>query len=180
MGTIISVALVVIVIIGLIGLYNKMMRAKNQIENSISSLDALYIKRSDLIPNLVSTVKKYIDYEESTLEKITAMRTTKSNTNPQVEKEGGEALKSLMIQVEEYPELKANTQFTNLQYSWNEAEEQISAGRRYVSASITNYNDSISTFPANLVSGIFNFKKYDWQYATKEQQQNISANDLFD
>lgn len=178
-GTIITIGVVVVLVILFITIFNKMTRAKNQIENSISSLDALYIKRSDLIPNLVATVKQYMTYEESTLEKITALRTSKSNSDPAMEKEGSQALKNLMIQIENYPELKANTQFTNLQYSWNESEEQIAAGRRYISSSITNYNNSISTFPANTVAKLFGFKSYQWQYATKEQQENVNANELF-
>ena len=178
-GTIITLAIVAILIIVTISIYNRMTKAKNQIENSISSLDALYIKRSDLIPNLVSTVKQYMKYEESTLEKITKLRSSTSETNPEVEKIGNQALKNLMIQVEDYPELKANTQFTNLQYSWNESEEQIAAGRRYISSSITDYNNSIATFPANLMASTFGFKEYQWQYATKEQQENINADNLF-
>ncbi|MDO6490183.1 MULTISPECIES: LemA family protein [unclassified Cellulophaga] len=178
-GIIVTLVVLAVIVITIISIFNKMTRAKNQIENSISSLDASYIKRSDLIPNLVETVKQYMTYEKGTLEKITALRSSKSNSDPAIEKEGSQALKNLMIQVENYPELKANSQFTNLQYSWNESEEQIAAGRRYISTSITHYNNSISTFPANTVAKLFGFKSYQWQYATKEQQENIKANELF-
>ncbi|MEP0213305.1 MAG: LemA family protein [Cellulophaga sp.] len=178
-GIIVTLVVLAVIVITIISIFNKMTRAKNQIENSISSLDASYIKRSDLIPNLVETVKQYMTYEKGTLEKITALRSSKSNSDPAIEKEGSQALKNLMIQVENYPELKANSQFTNLQYSWNESEEQIAAGRRYISSSITHYNNSISTFPANTVAKLFGFKSYQWQYATKEQQENINANELF-
>ncbi len=162
-----------------ISIYNRLSRRKNQIQNSISSLDALFIKRSDLIPNLVAIVKQYMTFEEGTLEKITALRTTTTNDNQVLEREGVNALKGMMIQVENYPELKANTQFTNLQYSWNEVEEQISAGRRYISASITDYNNYVTTFPGNIIASITGFSQYEWQYASKEQQQSIDANDLF-
>jgi len=84
-----------------------------------------------------------------------------------------------MIQVENYPELKANTQFTNLQYSWNESEEHIAAGRRYISSSITHYNNAISVFPAKLIASMSGFKHYEWQYATKQQQENVNATELF-
>ncbi|MGJ8733569.1 MAG: LemA family protein [Cellulophaga sp.] len=178
-GIIVTLVVLAVIVITIISIFNKMTRAKNQIENSISSLDASYIKRSDLIPNLVETVKQYMTYEKGTLEKITALRSSKSNSDPAIEKEGSQALKNLMIQVENYPELKANSQFINLQYSWNESEEQIAAGRRYISSSITHYNNSISTFPANTVAKLFGFKSYQWQYATKEQQENINANELF-
>jgi LemA protein len=159
--------------------YNKIIRSKNQIENSISSLDALYIKRSDLIPNLVAIVRQYMKFEESTLEKVTSMRTSTSATNPSIENDGSSLLKGMMVQLENYPELKANTQFTNLQFSWNESEEQISAGRRYVSASVTEYNNRITMFPSNLIASLFALKTYEWKYAKKEQQENINANELF-
>lgn len=159
--------------------FNKLSKGKNQIENSISSLDASFIKRSDLIPNLIETVKKYMSFESDTLEKITSLRGATSTTNQEVEKAGNNALKNLMIQVENYPELKANTQFTNLQYSWNEIEDEISAGRRYISASITAYNNGLTTFPGNVIGSITGFKKHEWQYASKEQQKNVNASELF-
>lgn len=159
--------------------FNTLSKRQNQIKNSISSLDAIYIKRSDLIPNLVDTVKQYMSFEESTLEKITAMRTIDSKRTNTIEKEGTKALNQALIQVENYPELKANTQFTNLQYSWNEVEEQISAGRRYISTSITQYNDTVTTFPGNVIASLTGFSVYEWQYATKQEQQNVRASKLF-
>jgi len=174
---------IVVVIIGLIILfiskYNELNRNRNQIENSISSLDAIFIKRNDLIPNLVVVVKQYMNFEESTLEKITAMRNQNSTSNQNVELEGNQAMKNLMIQVENYPDLKANTQFTELQHSWNEVEEQISGGRRYVSSSITVYNNSITTFPSNIVGKITGFKMYEWQFATESQKKSVNADSLF-
>jgi len=172
-----SFAFIVIMII--ISNYNKLNTAKNQISNAQSSLDALFIKRSDLIPNLVAVVKQYMGFEKDTLEKITAMR--KNNViNAYTEDDAsGKAMKQLMVQVENYPELKTNTQFTNLQYSWNEAEEQISAGRRFLSSSITDYNNAVTTFPGNVLAGMFNFKKFEWQKATAAQQENVNAGELF-
>lgn len=175
----IIIAVCVIVVGILISKFNALSKNKNQIENSISSLDAIFIKRADLIPNLVTLVKKYMTFEEGALEKITAMRTVNSKSSTQLEKEGNDAMKSLMVQVENYPDLKASSQFSNLQYSWNEIEEQISAGRRYVSSSITVYNNSITTFPSNIVSNLFGFKQYDWQYATEEKRQSLDTEALF-
>lgn len=159
--------------------YNQLAQKRNQIENAISSTDALFIKRSDLIPNLIATVQQYMQFEKETLTKITALRSTKSNSNPELERLGTQALKGLMVQVENYPKLKANSQFINLQYSMNEVEEQISAGRRYISSSITDYNNAIQLFPSNLVAKLTGFSKYDWQYASTTQKENINANELF-
>lgn len=168
-----------LIILVIINKYNKLVKARNQVENSKSSLDALFIKRSDLIPNLITLVKEYMTFEKETLDHITSLRTVTTNSNSKDENQGIDAIKNLMIQVENYPDLKANTQFTNLQYSWNEAEEQISAGRRYVSISITNYNDTVKTFPNNIIASIAGFSIQKWDYATNDQKQNLNANELF-
>ena len=131
-------AIAIVILLVVISIYNKLVKSRNQIENSKSSLDALFIKRNELIPNLISLLQQYMTFEKETLTQITSLRTTTANSNPKDEKQGVDAMKNLMIQVENYPDLKTNTQFTNLQYSWNEVEEQLSAGRRYVSTSITD------------------------------------------
>ncbi|WP_074408434.1 LemA family protein [Aquimarina megaterium] len=173
----ITICIVLFLIIGFIISYNTISTRRNQIENAISSLDALFIKRYDLIPNLVNVVKEYMDFEEETLKKITAMRTLPNDSIK--ESEASNLLKGLMVQVENYPELKANTQFTNLQFSLNEVEEQISAGRRYISTSITDYNNAIVIFPSNIVASITGFKNYEWHYANKTQQTSIDTKTLF-
>ncbi len=172
--------IILIVIVGLIiYYYNKLAQRRNQIENAISSTDALFIKRSDLIPNLISAIQKYMSFEQETLTQLTKLRQMKSNVSPEVEAEAKSALDKLMIQVEQYPELKSSDQFRDLQYSLNEVEEQISAGRRYISSSITNYNNAIVSFPSNMVAAVTGFKKYEWQYASNQQRENVSTKDLF-
>ena len=88
-------------------------------------------------------------------------------------------LMNVMARAEEYPELKANQQFLHLQHAFTECEEQLAAGRRYLSASITDYNDAIVTFPANLLAGLFGFTTYQWQYPTQKQREAIDAKELF-
>ena len=178
--TILYIGIPFLFIIFLITLYNKLNTTRNQIENAKSSLDALFIKRVDLIPNLVTVTKQYMSYESDLLDKITRLRQEKStNTDYQKDGELSDLMKKVMIQVENYPELKASQQFVNLQYSWNEVEEQISAGRRYLSASITQYNDAVRTFPSNIVAGMFRFKIHEWERATEEQRKALDAKDLF-
>ncbi len=174
--TIIATALVLLLM--LITLYNRLKVRRNQIENATSSLDALFIKRSELIPNLVAIVKQYVQYESNLLNEIVSKRN--AATQPyQQDGEAIEAMRTLMIQAENYPELKAHTQFTNLQYSWNEAEEQISAGRRYLSTSITQFNDALNTSPGNIVAAMFGIRKHEWQYATAQQRSSPDAAQLF-
>ncbi|MDH6354906.1 LemA protein [Dysgonomonas sp. PH5-45] len=174
------VAIVLIVILVYISAYNKLKQRKNQIDNAFSVLDALFIKRNDLIPNLIATVRQYMDFERDTLDKITQLRTPSRNSEEyQRDGEIDKIMKQLMVQVENYPQLKASEQFTNLQYSFNECEEQIAAGRRFLSASITDYNNAVALFPSNIVAGMSGMKKHEWERATEAQRQNVNANELF-
>lgn len=162
-------------------IYNRLSRRRNQVENAKSSLDALFIKRNDLIPNLVTTVKQYTQYEDGILEKVVSLRNAGSRALTEYEQDGEMArfMKSLLVQVENYPQLRASEQFTHLQYSWNEAEEQIAAGRRYLSGSITQYNNSVQTFPSNLLAGLFGFKEHAWERASATQKNAPDAHGLF-
>ena len=163
-----------------ISLFNTLKTKRNQIENAFSVLDALFIKRSDLIPNLIAVAKQYMEFEKDTLMRITTQRSP-SRTSQEYVKAGetDKIMKQFMLQVENYPDLKSNQQFLNLQYSFNECEEQIAAARRYLSASVTDYNDSVSTFPGNVVAGMNGMKMHEWERATDTQRQNVNANDLF-
>lgn len=179
----IIVGVIALLLLYVVALYNKLSTRKNQIQNAISSLDALFIQRADLIPNLIATVKQYVAFEKETLEKITSLRKPANPTkkeNPYLQsEEGSSSLKQIMVQVENYPELKANQQFSQLQYSFNECEEQISAGRRFLSASITDYNDSVVVFPSNVLAKIFGFNAHKWEYASESQRNNPNADELF-
>lgn len=179
---IIAIVILLILILVYISSFNTLNKRKNQIDNAFSSLDALFIKRNDLIPNLIATVKQYMQFERETLEKVTKLRTPVNRSSEEYVKdsEADKIMKQIMIQAENYPDLKASQQFTNLQYSFNECEEQIAAGRRYLSASITDYNNAVTTFPGNVVAGISGFKKHEWERATESQRQNVDATELFD
>lgn len=163
-----------------IHLFNTLKVKKNQINNSFSVLDALFIKRSDLMPNIIAVAKQYMEFERETLMKITEQRSPSRNAQEYIATgEADTIISRLMLQVENYPELKSNQQFLNLQYSFNECEEQIAAGRRYLSASITDYNDSISTFPGNIIAAMNAMKPHEWEMASEAQRQNVNASNLF-
>ncbi|MCD7936239.1 MAG: LemA family protein [Tannerellaceae bacterium] len=183
MSTIAIIALVVVLLLltGYISVYNTIKRNRNQIENAKSSLDALFIKRNELIPNLVAVVEQATSYEKGVLENITALRQAmKTNTENYIsESETDSLVKRLMVQVENYPELKANQQFTRLQYTLNECEEQISAGRRYLSSSITIYNNSVTTFPGNLIGGMAGMSVHEWERATPQQRERVDVKGMF-
>jgi LemA protein len=180
-NTIITIALLTVLLTVLISGYNRLNRRRNQIENAKSSLDALFIKRHDLIPNLITVTQTYADYERETLDKIIQLRqSVHLDGEYQQDNELSALVKRLMVQVENYPELKASQQFTNLQYSWNEVEEQIAAGRRYLSASVTQYNDTVRVFPSNLIARFFGFSVHEWERASEEQRESPSAKELFE
>ena len=171
----------VLVVLYVVMAFNRLSTRRNQIQNAISSLDSLFIQRAELIPNLIETTKQYMQYEQETLSQITELRspTVTEKQNPYLQPEQGKkVLMNFMARAEEYPELKANTQFIQLQRAFQTVKNK-SGRRRYLSASITDYNDAIVTFPSNIISGLFGFTKYQWQYATEKQRQAIDAKELF-
>lgn len=178
LNTMIILSVITIIILIIISHFNTLNKKSNQIQNAISSLDALFIKRNELIPNLISIVKKYMDYEKDTLDHIVKLRTQDKNNTYLNDSENVIAMKQLMVQIENYPELKADNQFGMLQYSYNECEEHIAAGRRFLSSSITDYNNSVATFPSNLIAMTFNFKKHEWEHATASQRVSPNIESL--
>ncbi|SDG87821.1 LemA protein [Pedobacter terrae] len=181
------IALVIIGFIFLIGIffYNSLIGKKNQVTNAFSAIDVMLKKRFDLIPNLVEVVKQYTTYEQGTLTKIVELRSKAGAPNiGNAEKADLDAqlssnIRSLMVNVENYPDLKANTNFINLQTTWTESEEQIAAARRTYNASVTDYNNSIMMFPGSLFAGILNFHPVPVLETAAEERKNISAKELF-
>lgn len=178
---------IIIVVLLLIGItfYNGLISKKNQVTNAFSAIDAMLKKRYDLIPNLVETVKQYTTYEEGTLSKITSLRTkaaTGQLSNEEkidLDKQIGSAVSGMMINVENYPDLKANQNFLNLQSTWTESEEQIAAARRNYNASVTNYNNGVMMFPGSIFAGMLNYQPIAVIENTAEERKNISAKELF-
>lgn len=148
----------------LILLYNSLISKKNQVENTFASVDVLLKKRYDLIPNLVSTVKAYMKHEKSVLTEVTELRA--KAISPDIS--GDEkidfdnritaSLKTIMVSVENYPQLKANESFLHLQATLTEVEEQISAARRAYNAAVLEYNNAIEMVPTNMIASIAGFK----------------------
>jgi LemA protein len=166
-------------------IYNNLVGSRNGVENAFGSIDAMLKKRYDLIPNLVETVKVYMKHEKETFTKITELRTkATSGTLSQDEKVGVEnqlsgMMRNVMVAVEGYPDLKSSEQFTMLQRSWNEAEEQISAARRNYNSAVTQYNNAIEKFPSNILAGMFNHKRKTIFEIPQAERENVSAKSLF-
>lgn len=176
---------VVVLLIIVVLFYNNLINAKNNVENAFGSMDAMLKKRYDLIPNLVETVKVYMKHEKDTLTQITELRTkATSGTISHDEKVGLEnqlsgMMRNVMVAVESYPELKASEQFTMLQRSWNEAEEQISAARRNYNSAVSQYNNAIEKFPSNILANIFRHKRKPVFVIPDAERQSISARSMF-
>lgn len=139
-------------------LNNSVVNCKNAMESAFSTIDVMLKKRTDLIPNLVASVKQYMQHEAGLLEKITALRSSAINPalppDQRLQAEGQltGALGQLRVAVENYPDLKANQNFLQLQGSLNECEEQISAARRSFNAAVKDYNNCIDMIPYNIVA----------------------------
>ncbi|UJB69377.1 LemA family protein [Acaryochloris sp. 'Moss Beach'] len=138
--------------------FNNLVAKKNQVDQAFSSVDVLLKKRCDVIPSLVSIAKTYMEFEERTLVKVTQLRSQvmkgqgSTEDRVQLENQLSGALANVLALTENYPDLKTDGQFVQLQGSLNEVEEQLSAARRFYNRAVTDYNNSIEMFPSNLIA----------------------------
>jgi LemA protein len=164
--------LIFLVLVGLffMGAYNKLVSLKNKVMESWSGIDVQLKRRHDLIPNIVNTVKGYAAHESGTLEKVIQARNmamtagSTGNINQQVQAENALSgtLKSLFALSENYPDLKANTNFLSLQGTLSEIEESLANARRYYNALVRDNNTYIESFPSNLIANAFQFGKFEF------------------
>ena len=162
-GWIILGVLILIAIL-LIGMYNSLVQLRVRSDNAWSDIDVQLKRRHDLIPNLVETVKGYAAHEKGTFEDIAKFRSMAMQATAPADKAAAEnqltgALKSLFAVAENYPELKASTEFTQLQNSLSEVEDTIQNARRYYNAVVRDLNTKIQSFPTNLLAGMFGFQQ---------------------
>jgi len=146
-----------------IALYNSLVRRKNRVEESWSDIEVQMKRRYDLIPNVVETVKGYATHEKNVLENVTnarakAMNAQSTNERLQAENAISSTLKTLFAVAENYPDLKANANFLDLQREIADTENKIQAARRFYNTNVRDYNTMIESFPSNLVAHIFEFK----------------------
>lgn len=167
MATYITIAVVILLVLFLVGMYNKLIRLRNTVKSSWSDIDVQLKKRYDLVPNLVETVKGYAGHEKSVFEKVTQARSEAMQTSSPAEKARaenilGETLKSLFAVAEAYPDLKASANFTQLQGQLQELENNIEYARRYYNAVVRDYNITIESVPSNIVASMFSFKQAEF------------------
>ena len=178
---IVGVALLLTFVFG----YNALIGKRNKVDNAFAALDAMLKKRFDLIPNLVSTVKNYAQYEQSTLTNLVNLRSKAINgdltKNESIELDNAlsQAARNLVVLSESYPELRASENYMQLQRALNETEEQISAARRNYNAEVTDFNDAVLKFPSNVIASAFNFVTRPLLFTPDAQRENIDVNQLF-
>lgn len=167
MGYIIGIGLLVLVGLFFIGTYNGLVKLRQRVQNAWSQIDVQLKRRYDLIPNLVNTVKGYAAHEKETFEKVTAARTQAMAAGTVAEQAQAEgaltgALKTLFAVAEAYPELKANTNFLQLQGELSETENKIAFSRQFYNDTVQKLNTKIELFPTNLIAGMMGFEKAEY------------------
>ena len=179
------IIILIVVVIVLILLYNSLVAKKNQVDNIFASIDTILKKRYDLIPNLVASVSKYMEHEKSIIEDVTKLRAQANRANISDEQKISldakttSALGSLMVAVENYPELKANENVMHLQHSLSEIEAQISAARRAYNQAVTDYNNALEMIPTNIIANMLNYKRKQLFEISQEERKNVNVKELF-
>src|SRR5690554_2577679 len=160
----IAIIIVAVLVIWVIAIYNTLVRLRENRENAFADIDVQLKQRHDLIPQLVSSVKGYMEHEAGTLKAVTQARQAAVNANSvndkiAAEKELTSALSGLNVQVEAYPDLKANTNFLQLQNEMSDIENKLAAVRRFFNSSTKELNVSVQKFPNVIFAGMFGFKQ---------------------
>ena len=177
----IIVAIIAVIIIAIIAMYNGLVQARIKVDNAWSQIDVQLQRRFDLIPNFVETVKGYMTHENETFEKIAQLRTSWANTESISEKanldnELSTALKTIMAVSENYPDLKANQNFSELSEELRNTENKISFSRQFYNDTVTMYNTKLEVFPSNIIAGMFNFKSRDlFKTENDEARKNVKV-----
>ncbi len=180
MGWII-LAIVVILVIAVISMYNDLISRRVKVDNAWSQIDVQLQRRFDLIPNFVETVKGYAAHESETFEKITELRTSWANAQTVTEKaeldnQLSGALKTIMAVSENYPDLKANQNFSELSEELRNTENKISFSRQFYNDNVTMYNEKLQLFPSNIIANMFNFKPRElFAVENNEARKNVKV-----
>jgi LemA protein len=175
---IIVAVVLVLLIIFVIGIYNALIRLRNQVDNSWSQIDVQLKRRHDLIPNLVETAKGYMQHERGTFEAITKARSQAmgaKNVSEAAQAEGalGEALSKFMLVVENYPDLKANQNFLAVQEELTSTENKISFARQSYNDQVLFFNNKIQMFPSNIIAGMFSFSERDFFELESDAEREV-------
>ena len=180
MSGLIFLGIIVIIIVALIYMYNGLVQAKNGVKNAWSQIDVQLKRRHDLIPNLVETVKGYMNHERETLESVTKARqqavdlqNASIGDRANIENILTKTLKSLFAVSENYPDLKANQNFLQLQEEITTTENRVGFSRQAYNDEVLGFNNKIEMFPSNIIAGFFNFKQSEYFEIEDSAQREV-------
>jgi len=174
-------AIVIVGILWLIGVYNGLIKLKNRTDEAASDIDVQLKRRHDLIPNLVETVKGYASHEKEVFTKVTEARASAMGAQSMADKAKAEnalmdTMKSLFAVAENYPQLKASENFAKLQDELSDTENKIQASRRFYNGNVRDFNTKIQVFPNNVVAGMLKFNKYEFfEVADAKERENVEV-----
>ncbi|MEK7447223.1 MAG: LemA family protein [Patescibacteria group bacterium] len=176
----IGLGIVVLLVVGVIYIYNSLIRAKIRVDEAWSDIDVQLKRRYDLIPNLIETVKGYAKHEKEVFEKVTRARTeamgaTDPATKGKSENMLTDTLKSLFAVAENYPDLKANENFLELQRELTDTEDKIQAARRFYNGNVRDFNTKIQVFPNNMLAGILGYKDREFFEAEEGDKKPVKV-----
>ena len=180
-GLWIFLGIVIVLILFVIAVYNSLVTLKQRVKNAWGQIDVQLQRRFDLIPNLVECVKGYMEHEKDVLEKVTSLRTSWANVSTVSEKasldnELSGALKTIMAVSENYPDLKANQNFSELQEELRNTENKISYSRQFYNDSVTRYNTKLELFPSNIIASMLHFTSEPlFQAESDEARKNVKV-----
>ncbi|MHB8859295.1 MAG: LemA family protein [Thermoleophilia bacterium] len=177
---IIIIVIAVVLVGGLIALYNNLVRSRNKVDNSWKQIDVQLKRRHDLIPNLVEVVKDYMSYEQEVLTNVTKARSEAMQAQGPAETAKAEnmlsgALKSLFAVAENYPDLKANQNVSQLQEELTSTENKIAFARQLYNDVVMAFNNKVQTFPSNVIAGAFGFKAREYFEAPEEEKEPVKV-----
>ena len=177
---IVLVVLIVLILLFVVSTYNGLVVLRNKVRDQFSQIDIQLKKRADLIPNLVETVKGYSKHESETLENVIKARNTylSAGTPDEKMKSSGEltqAVSKLFALAENYPELKANENFLDLQDQLKEIEDKISYARQFYNDAVLMLNNKIEVFPSNFIASLFHFTKESFFEASEDDRKNVEV-----
>lgn len=173
---IIIISIIVMIVVIFLIIYNVLVRRRNQVKRSKSNIDVYLTQRFDLIPNLVECVKQYTTYESNTLEELVKIRMQyMENKTIQTGEILDTKMNQIILQVENYPELKASQQYMLLEKSLVKMENQIQAARRIYNMAVLRYNNLIMLFPINLLAKIFHFTEEQFFEVEQENKESIKG-----
>ena len=173
----IILAIILIIFLAIVGIYNNLVSLRERVKNAWAQIDTQLKRRFDLIPNLVETIKGYATHEEETLTKVIEARNKYTTSGGTVEgaaeasQELAQCLKSIFALSEAYPELKANENFKSLQIELSGTEDKIAFARQFYNDTVQKYNESVKVFPNNIFANMFGFKEEKFFEVTDEEQR---------